>query len=100
MHFCKITISIEILGRGMGGFIGGQLNSVGGLSLPQVFYAISLSVALCVILARLAFAAWGGKYVDRMVSRRQKILKSIEANRTMAQKADECQRFNSLKCPL
>ena len=44
-----------ISGMGMGGFIGGQLNSTAGLSLPQVFYAVGVSVSAIVILARIAF---------------------------------------------
>lgn len=68
----------------MGGFIGGQLNSVAGLTLPQVFYAIGVTVSALVILARIGFAVWGKKSEAQLVARRQYILKSIEASKTMA----------------
>ena len=71
-------------GRGLGGLIGGQLNSALKLSLPQVFYVISVTVATMSIATRIMYKFFGQKYEDQLDAERKRILEEIERNNSQS----------------
>ena len=62
---CLVSL---LTGRGLGSFAAGQLNSVAGLSWPEIFCSVSLVIFMAVMFLWTLYRVKARPYEDAMVA--------------------------------